>query len=298
MSIELKTLPIDKIFIDPERIRPVDEGHAFAIRAEIMTIGFTDPILVRHTPRRSEQPYTLIDGAHRLRAAQLQEEDEVLVFVVEADKDTATMMEAGANLFRHMTVLDQALAIYAYRAAWERKYGKITRGGDQSAKLAVCSIDEISGEKSNFSKHCVERLGMSKRSVERSVLIAKNLTRPLIECIRGSAYADHQSILLKLASLDAQQQETIVASIKSGEKTLDDAIRMGVRMVGSASDALLLDEDEERKREFDIAISGFGRLNRQERISAVIYYWGADERAIRSGLKKLGFDIVPLGASK
>ena len=221
--LEFKHLEIARIYVSPTRSRKVNEDHALAINAQIVSGDFIDPILVRKTPRRSEQPYELIDGAHRLRAMALLDEEYIPCVIAEADKDTAELMETGSNLFRHMTVLDRAIAIHLYRQAWERKHGKIKRGNpelsnsdklselknsDKLSEFSHSPIDILSAEaQRGFSVQCAERMGMSARSVERSVQIATRLPADLVGKIVGTAIADNQSQLLNLARLPFKKRQ-------------------------------------------------------------------------------------------
>lgn len=123
--IEFKSLRIDSIFIAPDRLRKVDMDFVYILNAEITAGKFIDPILVRKTPNKKGFAYTLIDGEHRIEAVKLDGDLEIPCIIVSADKDEAEMMEAGANIFRHISALDRAIAIHSYRKAWERKHGEI-----------------------------------------------------------------------------------------------------------------------------------------------------------------------------
>jgi len=227
--LRLKSIPLKKIFIDPNRSRPVDEDHALAIQAEIVAGQFIDPILVRHTPRRSKQPYELIDGGHRMRAMELLGEDEIWVVIAEADKDEAELMETGSNLYRHLTPLDRAVAIHRYRQAWERKHGEIDPKGGRpknSANIAQISPIDIVAEEANrgFSVQCAERLCMSRRSVEDAVRIARDLPSGLIDRLRKTPIADNQSQLLRFARLPKGKRNRIAEILDIFEGDFDRTI--------------------------------------------------------------------------
>ncbi len=127
---QFQKLALDVIVV-PERIRPVDDEHAKALAQSMAREGLMNPITVRHTPNAKEGNYTLIAGAHRLRAAELLGYSDIDAVVVQADKDNAALLEVAENLFRNeLSVIDRALFVQTYRELWEKKYGEIKVGGD------------------------------------------------------------------------------------------------------------------------------------------------------------------------
>ncbi|MVA79904.1 ParB/RepB/Spo0J family partition protein [Agrobacterium vitis] len=220
---EFKTIPIDQIVV-PERLRAVEEDHALAIAQSIVEHGLLNPITVRSTRAAKGGNYTLVAGAHRLRAMVLNDESEIEAMVVEADKAEAQLLEITENLFRNeLSVIDRAIFVRSYRDVWEQKYGQITPGGDQKSKRQVVALvgdranlallfQEEAGQ--GFSEHVAERLGFSKRSIERLNRIAQSLSPALRIALRGTPAADNQSLLLKLAKAGPSKQAGIVAGLE------------------------------------------------------------------------------------
>ncbi|WP_375673936.1 ParB/RepB/Spo0J family partition protein, partial [Bartonella sp. TS82HLJMH] len=115
---QFQKLALDVIVV-PERIRPVDDEHAKALAQSMAREGLMNPITVRHTPNAKEGNYTLIAGAHRLRAAELLGYSDIDAVVVQADKDNAALLEVAENLFRNeLSVIDRALFVQTYRELW------------------------------------------------------------------------------------------------------------------------------------------------------------------------------------
>lgn len=226
---DLKIIPVSKIFV-PERLRAVEEDHALAIQASILEHGLLNPITVRSTPNQDKgaKPYTLVAGAHRLRAIELNDaNDTIEAMVVEADGAEAQLIEIEENVFRNdLSSLDRAVFIQTYRDVWEQKYGKIQRGNPQfsnSVNLTELLSDEAAR---GFSAHVAARLGLSKASVERSDRIAKNLPKPLREKLRGTPAADNQSLLLKLAKLPPKQRNDMARAIDLAKGDVAAAIEL------------------------------------------------------------------------
>lgn len=203
-----KSIPLADIFV-PDRLRAVDEDQALAIQASIVEHGLLNPITVRQTPN-GERKYTLVAGAHRLRAIALLDEAEIDAIVVKADANEAVLIEIAENLFRNdLSMLDRAVFVQTYRDVWEKTRGEIRPGNPKFSKSASFAqlgnspVDQIALEAENgFSVVCANRLGVSKRSIENLSRIAMNLPREVRLAISGTRIADNQSQLLKLAKLD------------------------------------------------------------------------------------------------
>lgn len=214
---ELKSIRIDQIVV-PERLRAVEEEHALAIAQSIVEHGLINPITVRSTPAAKKGNYSLIAGAHRLRAEEINGEAEISAIVLEADKDEAQLVEITENLFRNeLSVIDRAVFVQSYREAWERKHGKVEPGRPgNSANLALLLEEEA--ESGGFSAHVAERMGLSRRAFFRLNRIAQSLHPEVRAAVRGTSVADNQSLLLKLAKMEpVKQRQTATAFRSTGD---------------------------------------------------------------------------------
>ncbi len=206
-----------------------------------------NPITVRHTPNAKEGNYTLIAGAHRLRAAELLGYSKIDAVVVQADKDNAALLEVAENLFRNeLSVIDRALFVQTYRELWEKKYGEIKIGRNKKSKGQVVPLiggdghlekldqvdpifytSEESGAKGItlcFSKHVADRIGLSSKSVKRLNRISKYLQPQLRSVLRGTALADNQAQLLKLAKMEPVSQRRVAIALQQVEGDLRRAV--------------------------------------------------------------------------
>ncbi|WP_208438028.1 ParB/RepB/Spo0J family partition protein [Bartonella taylorii] len=263
---QFQKLALDVIVV-PERIRPVDDEHAKALAQSMAREGLMNPITVRHTPNAKEGNYTLIAGAHRLRAAELLGYSDIDAVVVQADKDNAALLEVAENLFRNeLSVIDRALFVQTYRELWEKKYGEIKRGGDGSNqhkvkkeqlgqvvpiaqrdsnatsdhnkigcegdKVAKGQIDPLPNDGDlngkvqslHFAKHVADRIGLSSKSVRRLNSIAQHLQPELRSVLRGTALADNQAQLLKLAKMEPVSQRRVAIALQQVEGDLRRAV--------------------------------------------------------------------------
>jgi len=208
---EFKRIQISDIAI-PDRLRAIEEEHALAIAQSIVEHGLLNPITVRATPAAKGGNYTLVAGAHRLRATVINDEDEIDAIVVEADKAEAQLLEITENLFRNeLSVIDRAVFVSTYREVWEKKYGKIEAGRPGNRANLALLFGEQPPEGS-FAAHVADRMGLSPRAVQRLNQIVENLHPDVRKAVRGTNIADNQSALLKLAKMEpAKQRQTAVA---------------------------------------------------------------------------------------
>ncbi|WP_375675572.1 ParB/RepB/Spo0J family partition protein [Bartonella sp. AP9QHHD] len=263
---QFQKLALDVIVV-PERIRPVDDEHAKALAQSMAREGLMNPITVRHTPNAKEGNYTLIAGAHRLRAAELLGYSDIDAVVVQADKDNAALLEVAENLFRNeLSVIDRALFVQTYRELWEKKYGEIKVGGDGSNqhkakkeqlgkvypiaqisdnassndnkigcegdKVAKGQVDplpndgDLNGKMQSlhFAKHVADRIGLSKESVKLLNRISQHLQPELRSVLRGTALADNQAQLLKLAKMEPVAQRRVAIALQQVEGDLRRAV--------------------------------------------------------------------------
>lgn len=229
---ELKTVVVDDIIV-PARLRAVDDDHALFLSADIAANGLINPITVRRTPpaTRPFKPFTLIAGAHRLRACVMLDRRDVDCFVVEAGAGEALLLEVSENLIRNeLSALDRAVFVIKYREAWEAKHGAIRSGPAIRDKLSpiagVSILDAVEAmEGSSFFEHAAARLGVHPKSIKRAQQIGSGLSPALRQALRGSPVADNQSQLLKLAAMEPARQKQIAVSF-TVDKDISRAIEL------------------------------------------------------------------------
>lgn len=212
---EFKEISITDIHI-PERLRAVDEDQAMAISISIVEHGLFNPITVRKTPN-GKAKYTLVAGAHRIRAMELCDNLQIDAAVIKADKDEAVLIEVCENLIRNdLSALDRAIFVQTYRDVWESKNGTIKRGPRGATIISdnMSLIDVLETKNSRgFSTVCAEKLGVSKRAIERARRIAQRLTPVVRKSVQGTAIADNQNQLLALAKLHPDEQRKAAIAI-------------------------------------------------------------------------------------
>lgn len=211
-----KSIPLSSIHVG-ERARPIDEGHALAIAASMAERGLINPITVRATPaaNRGKTPFTLVAGGHRLRAAELNQWQEIDTIVVSVDAEEAQLIELSENIFRNeLTKLERPLFVMKYRELHEEKFGKISRGryADQKGN----DYPFILAPGRELSNEVQDRLGIGAETYKLVTRIGRNLRPELRSLLRGTAAENDQSALLRLAKLPADDQLKIAAGLREG----------------------------------------------------------------------------------
>ncbi len=198
-----------------ERARPIDEGHAEAIAASMAERGQINPITVRRTPaaNKGQTPLTLVAGGHRWRGAVINGWTEIDAIVVAADAVDAQLLEISENLFRNeLSALDRAMFVLKYRELWEEKHGKIDPKGGRPRKQD--HDDPVFCVGRQLSEQVQERLGFGPATYKRVTRIGQNLHPNLRLMLQGTAGADDQSLLLKLAKKGPSEQAAIARRLR------------------------------------------------------------------------------------
>ena len=284
---KIETIALEDIAV-PERLRAVDEDHALAIQTSIVQHGLINPITVRRTPNARGGKFTLVAGAHRMRAVALNDETQIDAIIVEADRLTAVLMEVEENLFRNdLSALDRAISVHAYREVWEQKHGKITAGnpefsnsgklpqlaggGDQRGNLPLCPTDVIAEEAARgFANYCAERMGLSEDQIKRANRIAQKLPADLKLRLQGTPIADNQSALLKLAKVPADKLANAAQVFDFVEGDFD-RLMDALEPKPKQSEAMKL---------FSRAIDTWGRMRPKGRLDFVIQHRAEIEKLL------------------
>lgn len=225
-----KSIPLTDILV-PDRLRAVDEDQALAISKSIAEHGLMNPVTIRQTPN-GERSYTLVAGAHRLRAMELLQSDKVDAIVVKADAHEAVLLEISENLFRNdLSVMDRAIFVQTYRDVWEKTRGEINPKGGRPknrgnmSQFSGSPVDSVAQQAANgFSVACADRLGVSPKAIMRLNRIAQNLPREVRSAISGTTIADNQSQLLKLAKLSPEKRAKAHIAIRESKGDFKAAI--------------------------------------------------------------------------
>jgi ParB family chromosome partitioning protein len=220
-----KIIPIEKIHVPTDRLREFDENYAKAIASSITDGAPNQDILVRYTSG-GKQPYTLVDGEHRLGAMKLLGHTEIPVKVRQLTKQEARLAEIDSNLVGYdLTALDRAIFMAERKKVYEALYPETKHGGDRRSEGFDFQEDKVVHLK--FTEDAAEKVGLGYKTIQRSIQIAKNLDANTIKALRGTPEANNASRLLSLARMEPEKRSVAINIFKeTGD--LADAIYQSV----------------------------------------------------------------------
>ncbi|TAN70547.1 MAG: hypothetical protein EPN20_05515 [Magnetospirillum sp.] len=229
-ELGLQTIPVAAISLGL-RLRVVDEVHAQHLAENIHEIGrLRSPIEVRKAKGRKGDSYTVIAGGHRFRAVQMLGWAEVPAFVFEMTEQEARIWEIDENIRRHdLNPLDRAVFLSERQRLYEELHPE-TAAGVAGGKARQGTANETI----SFATDAAQRCGITPRTIQLAVSIAKGLNPGIRQRIAGTWLALKQSELLALIKLSPTEQSAALDLLLAEEpaaKTVDQAKRIvqGVR---------------------------------------------------------------------
>ncbi|OLP49208.1 hypothetical protein BJF91_19205 [Allorhizobium taibaishanense] len=259
--VETISIPIDKIHVPEDRIRPVDEAAAHALARLIEREGQLNPIAVYKSHAKGEgRQYTLIYGGRRLRAMEILGFKEInAVLRLKAE---ALMLEISDNLsVANLPQLEKGEHVVRYVEWWIECNGSPGWGGDRRSRFQSETLHEKSEylKKSGFYKDLSGNFSISKTVGWRLFQIG-SLERSLRDALRGTRYADDQGRLLKLRKMSLPQQAGIAEALKI-QPDLDRVLRIADPTSGRQSVGRM-ETGDWREKQFTDAWAGMPRDRR------------------------------------
>ncbi|GFE94751.1 ParB N-terminal domain-containing protein [Acetobacter persici] len=208
--MNMQMIPLAQIDVG-QRLRAIDPDNAAVIAASMQEIGQRQPIEVRKvTKPKDGKLYVLVTGAHRMKAMEIAGIEEAQAIVVKASEIEAQLLEIDENLCRHeLNELDRATFLAKRKEVYEALHPETKNGGDrksdQNDKLVVLIH--------SFSQATAEKLGFSKRTIERSVARYKHIMPDVREKISGTWLAASGSQLDALAKETPDMQRQIAEAV-------------------------------------------------------------------------------------
>lgn len=310
-----KPLTIELADIDVNgRLLPLDEAAAQELAAS-MALHETafQPTGIRQTPN-GRKGWKLIFGRHRLRAFEINGITKLIEgehFKIFAMSETqALLAEIEENMAgRKYSPFARAVMVAAYRDACESEGLVIGRGGDRkSADYQAQQKARLAALQAGFAAHAMEVFDLSSDQFERLLRIGTVLTRikGLADRLHFSRIARNQSQLLKLAALPEEQLARAAEAFDAtggdyynlmailSEDPAKQAKLLGKLKAGKPIDEVIEPEPEQTAGfdHWQQAVSSFSQLDFKGRVSATVEHFKHDEKAFRTALKSLGYDLV------
>lgn len=206
-------IPINEIKLNPGR-REAEPEDIKNLADSIAELGLLNPITIN-------QGHTLIAGRHRLEAAKLLGWAEIECTVTDLQGLQAELAEIDENFVRkNLPIIDFGNLLLRRKEIYETLHPETKatyEGGAYRGNQHREVGEKISPTSKGFVKDTAEKLGVSPRTVEIQIQIAKNLTSAAKEMIRGSDVKINKTNALKLSRLEPEQQEDAASQLVSGE---------------------------------------------------------------------------------
>ena len=193
---------ISNIKISPGR-RDTQQRNVEELARSIAAVGLMNPITVT-------QDNTLIAGLHRLEAVKLLGWTEIECVVSEADGLQAELAEIDENFVRAGLSHRELGDLLLRRKELYEAIHPETRQGQRNGQTVKNDNLTVLGAKP-FSEDTADKLGISKRTVERLVQTAANLTPEAKKTIRDAGDKITKGDALKISRLPPDQQAEAAA---------------------------------------------------------------------------------------
>jgi len=206
-------IAISKIRINPGR-READPKHIAELAKSISEIGLLNPITI-------DREHTLIAGLHRLEATKQLGRTEIECTVSSLDGLQAELAEIDENFVRaELSTVDYSELLLRRKEIYEALHPE-TRATREGGPFRGNQHNEVNDKMSQTSKSFVqdtaEKLGLNRRTVERQIQVAKNLTPEAKQIIRASDAKLTKKDAMQLSRLAPAKQEEAASMLASGE---------------------------------------------------------------------------------
>ena len=195
-------IKISEIKINPGR-RDTQQRNVEELARSIAAVGLMNPVTVT-------QDNTLIAGLHRLEAAKLLGWTEIECTVSDADGLQAELAEIDENFVRAGLSHRELGDLLLRRKELYEAIHPETRQGQRNGQTAKNDNLTVLAAKP-FSEDTADKLGISKRTVERLVQTAANLTPEAKKTIRDAGDKITKGDALKISRLPPDQQAEAAA---------------------------------------------------------------------------------------
>ena len=199
-------IKISKIKVKPGR-RATVPAHIEELSKSIAEIGLLNPLTV-------EQDYTLIAGLHRLEAVKLLGWKEVECTVTSLEGLQAELAELDENIIRcDFSSMESNELLLRRKEIYESLHPETQHGkrNGQTSKNEESSFLEAKP----FTQDTAEKLGVSRRTVEKKIKIARDLIPEAKKIVTEHSIGSESA--LKLARLPAEQQAAAAAMLAEGK---------------------------------------------------------------------------------
>lgn len=208
-------IAVDEIKINPGR-RETSLSGIDELARSISEVGLLNPITVA-------PDYTLIAGLHRMEAVKHLGWTEIECTICSLDGLQAKLAEIDENVVRTaLSAIEYGELLEHRKEIYESIHPETKAGLSQAAGMnrAVGKhvSDKMSPTSKSFAQDTAEKLGVSVRTVQRTMQTMKDLTAEAKDIFRRyPSYKLSQSNAAKLSRLEPKKQKTAAILLASGQ---------------------------------------------------------------------------------
>jgi len=245
----LKAVPLNHIDVS-DRLRDVNADEVKKLQISIADQGLQNPIVIRpaHAIDRTDKTrwahgdwdgYVLVSGGHRYHAAQALGWAEIPAIIVEPETPLkARLLEIDENLYRHeLNALDRAVFLAERKAIYEELHPETKHGAQGGVGSKKNENDTVS-----FSKDTAEKVGLSKRTIERATSIYDGLSPTSLERIKGTWLASKQGELLHLSTMNEETQAQYLDLMLRDDDPIQGVAKCKAHLAGTPTHSLTTEE--------------------------------------------------------
>ena len=206
---DIVRVKINKIIVNLENRREVNEDTVNDLVKSILKIGLLNPIII--TDKKE-----LIAGLHRLEAfKKLLKKEIPCIILKKADLGPLflKLIELDENLIRYEGhYLDRGNALFERKKIYEKLYPE-TKQGMQN-RWYKDKTDNVSVLQSSFTKDTAKKLNLSERTIEREIQLSRDIKPEVQEFIKEKEIGKSEALLI--AREEPEIQQKIVEKLSSG----------------------------------------------------------------------------------
>jgi len=215
-------IQINEITVEPERQQKAQKEHIQRLMESMERIGLISPITL-------DAKYKLIAGLHRLEAAKALGWDEIECAVRTVDGLEAELVEIDENVVRKdISGVEYGKLLLRRKELYEALHPETANGGDRRSHIfrtKKCRSENVK----TFTMDTAEKLGVTRRTVERQLQTARNLTEEAAKILQDSNTKITKEATAKLSRLQPAQQEEAASMLGQGTiKSVDEYLRQKV----------------------------------------------------------------------
>lgn len=207
-------VPVDSIQINSGR-RETDHRHIGELAASMAELGLLNPITI-------DQGHTLIAGLHRLEAAKLLGWAEIDCTITSLEGLQAELAEIDENFIRNdLSALEHGEMLLRRKEIYETLHPETRAGTAQALAMNTAKGNNVSDKMTlttkSFVQDTADKLGVGRRTVERQIQTAKNLTTEAKQIIRDADAKISKKTAMKLSRLEPEQQKEAAGLLAARE---------------------------------------------------------------------------------